>query len=373
MHTSILRTLALAGLLLICSSCGPQREEVWLDDIDPIPISEESSTSDPSLYSDEVLRFEDFFELEGETQISDEIVFGDRVNPVIGPAGQILMLDGELAGLFGPDGRLIAQVTPDACNPGYEWRPSRAQFLPQGGFLVFGYSRNGYWFDETGTCTGVFPHKPYSQALVLAADSTVFAAKLSNPEWQLVKYGPLPGEEEILISGKNTQLATRIIGGGLARSSDGDVFISTFHSPFLYRYREGQLEKLGYIPSYFRTIPSDLTEAEVDNSRDAMEKVRRAVTEFSTAGVIFQLDEDKLLLNFFNVDHPNPPADMRLPVAFHIMDTEGYPITKGALFQDNVRPVFARDGSIYTRVYDESGRDDAPLNPKIVEYRFASK
>lgn len=360
-------------LLILIAGCGEQREEVWLDNLELIPVSSESSTSDPSFCSDEILDFDDYFERAGEIQISDEIVFGDRVNPVIGPQGQILMLDGEIAGLFDPSGSLLAQVTPEACNPGYEWTPRRAQFLPEGGFLVFGYSRVGYWFDENGICTNTFPHKPYTQALVLAADSTVFAAKLSNPEWQLVKYGTRPEEEEVLLSGSNTQLGTRIIAGGLTQGANGDLYISAFHSPFVYRYREGRLEKLGYMPSYYKSIPSDLTEAEVNNSNDAMLKVRRVITEHSTSGTIFQLDDHSILLGFSNVDHPNPSTDSPMPGAFHIMDTDGYPITKGSLFRGDIYPVFAGSGSIYTRVYDNSGRDDAPLNPKIVEYRFASE
>ena len=365
--------IVLVAGMLVLTSCQSPQERVWLDDIEQIPVSSESSNSDPSLYSDKVLYFEDYFERVGETQISDDIVFGDRVDPVIGPTGQILMLDGEIAGLFDPSGQLITQITPEACNPGYEWTPRRAQFLPEGGFLVFGYSRVGYWFDETGTCTNVFPHRPYTQALVLSADSSVYAAKLSNPEWQLVKYGPSSEDEEILLSGSNTQLATRIIAGGLTQGANGDLYISAFHSPFVYRYRNGRLEKLGYIPSYYKTIPSDLTETEVNNSNDAMEKVRRVITDHSSSGNILQLDGDKIIVSYINVDHPNPPTEMRMPGAFHIMDTDGFPITKGALFRDDIHPIFAGNGSIFTRVYDESGLDDAPLNPKIVEYRFASE
>ncbi len=341
-----------------------------MDSLELIPVSSESSTSDPSLYSNEVLSFDDLFEKVSEIQPSDEIVFGDQANPVIGPQGQLLMMDGKIAGLFSSNGQLIAEVTPVSCNPGYEWTPRRAQFLPSGGFLIFGYSRSGYWFNDQGECTGVFPHQPYTRAVVFAPDSSVFAAQLSNPEWHLVKYGPSPDDEEVLLSGPNTQLATRIIAGGLTRSGDGDLFISAFHSPFVYRYRAGKLEKLGYLPSFFDAIPSDLTEAEVNSSNLAMEKVRQAITDHSSTGTVFQLDQDKIMVSFINVDHPSSPPESRLPIALHIMDTDGYPITKGVLFQEDIRPAYTSNGSIYAVEYDERGSADALLNPKIVEYRL---
>lgn len=373
MHTSILRTIAAAGLLLICSSCGPQRAEVWLDDIDPIPVSEESSTSDPALYAGEPKLFEDVFAIVGEVQLADDIVLGEGVSPFVGPQGQILALDGDLALLFDAAGNLITQVTPEACNPGYEWNPSNAQFLPGGGFLVFGFSRDGYWFDADGQCTGVFPHRAFTRTIALAADSTVFAAKLSSVDWQLLRYGRKAPEVDTLFTGRYTVLGTRVIAGGMSVSEDGDLFIGVFHSPFIYRFRSGRFEKLGRVPDYFKVIPTDLTEAEMEGSNAWMQKMMAMLREHSALGSVYQLDAEHVAVTYINVEFPNEFEEVPAPSAVHIMDLNGIPVTKGPVFIGDVRPVYAGNGAFYTRVYDESGGDDAPLNPKIVEYRFAPK
>lgn len=363
-HFAILLAVAL-------SSCQSSQERVWLDDIEPIPVSTESSNSDPSLYSSEPLQFEDVFKIAREVQLDDAIVLGDRMSPIVGPQGQMLAMDGDLAVLFDSSGRMISEVTPEACNPGHNWSPTNAQFFEDGGFLVFGFSRDGYWFDASGQCTGVFPHRAFTRAIALTADSSVYAAKLSNVDWHLVKYGRLNSELDTLHSGRYTQLGTRIIAGGMVSNQQGDLFIGVFHSPFVYRYRAGQFEKLGYAPDYFNIIPSDLTETEIENRDAWITKMQGIIRDYSALGSIYRFDDELLAVMYFNVELPDHFPDVPGPSAIHIMDFEGNPITTNPIFLGNIRPAFAGNGAFYTRVYDESGHDDAPLNPKIVEYRFA--
>jgi hypothetical protein len=365
--------IVLVAGMLVLTSCQSPQERVWLDDIEQIPVSSESSNSDPSLYTTEPQLFEDIFKKVSEVQLADDVVLGDRMSPVIGPQGQILAMDGDLAILFDASGKMIAQVTPDACNPGHNWSPSNAQFLPDGGFLVFGFSRDGYWFDATGRCTKVFPHRAFTRAITILEDSTVVAAKLSNVDWHLVEYGLEAADVDTLFSGIYTQLGTRIIAGGMISNNSGDLFIGVFHSPFVYRFQNGQFEKLGRIPDYFNIIPSDLTETEIDDRDSWMQKMQGIIRDNSALGSIFALDDESLAVFYINVDQPDDYAEVPSPTAIHIMDWNGNPITKGPIFLRETRPIYAGNGAFYTRVYDESGLDEAPLNPKIVEYRFASE
>ena len=355
------------------TSCQSPQEGVWLDDIEQIPVSSESSNSDPSLYTTEPQLFEDIFKKVSEVQLADDVVLGDRMSPVIGPQGQILAMDGDLAILFDASGKMIAQVTPDACNPGHNWSPSNAQFLPDGGFLVFGFSRDGYWFDSTGQCTRTSPHRAFTRAITVMADSTVFAAKLASVDWHLVEYGTEAADVDTVFSGAYTQFGTRIIAGGMVANDTGDLFLGVFHSPFVYRFQNGQFEKLGRIPDYFNLIPSDLTESEMENNDVWMAKAQGIIRDYSALGSIYRFNDESMAVSYFNVEQPNDFAEVPSPSAIHIMDWNGNPITKGPIFLGETRPSYAGNGAFYTIEYDESGLDDAPLNPKIVEYRFASE
>ena len=367
------RLLLLAIGFLLFSGCESEREEVWLDDMEPIPVSSESSTSDPALYSDEILDFADYFELAGEVQLSDDIVFGSRTSIVVGPQRQILVLDSERdqAGLFDTTGNLIANVSPEACHPGFNFKPMKAFFLPDGGFLILTLMAEGFWFDEEGACTIKLPHRPYSSMFALKADSSLFASRASQDSWHLLRFGTIEFEVDTLFTGVPTRLSSRFVGGGLVQGNEDDWYLAGTHSPFVYRYRTGQFEKLGYIPSYYRPLQEDLTEEEQQNVDVLMGRMSDMNKSSSATGWLYQLDDDLLILRFMRVD--DDASDKPNPGALHIMDFDGNPITKGPLFLGELNPFDFANGSMFLREYDQSGLDDAPLNPKIVEYRFVGR
>lgn len=367
------RALSLMFAVLLAMGCNSPRQEVWLDDIEPIPVTAESSTSDPALYTDEPLDFTDYFELVGETQLSDEIVFGSMTSLVVGPQGQILMMDSErdLAGLFDTEGNLLANVSPEACHPGFDFKPTKAFFLPDGGFLVLTAMAEGFWFNAEGGCTTKLPHRPYFAMFALTADSSLLAMHNSRDAWHLLRFGTNESELDTLFTGVPTRLSFRFVGGGLVQGNDNDWYMAGTHSPFVYRYRDGRFEKLGYIPPYYRPVQDDLT-AEEQQNVDALMKRLPAINRSSSAtGWLYRMDEDLLVLRYLRVD--DEATEKPTPGALHIMDFDGNPITRGPLFLGERNPFYFGNGSMYLREYDESGLDDAPLNPKVVEYRFIGR
>lgn len=371
LFSSALFTASLCLVILAVAGCESPREEVWLDDIESIPVSSESSTSDPSLYSNEPLAFEDFFEYVGETQLSDDLIFGSMASPIVGPQGQILVIDREQAGLFDRQGKLINSVHPDACHPGFDFRPMKAAFLPNGGFLVLTLMAQGFWFDEVGNCTTKLPHQPYLDHFALSPDSTLTSYRINRNDWRIMQYGLTESSVDTLHKGSAPRLAYRVKGGGMVKGEGNDWFIAAAHSPFVYRYRNGRFEKLGYVPGYFRPIQEDLTEEEQADVQLMMQSMSRIMGESSTTGWLYKLGDDLLVLRYQRVQ--DGTADKRTPGALHIMNFDGNPVTQGPLFLGEFNPSDFANGSMYLRQYDQSGLDDAPLNPKIVEYRFIGR
>lgn len=367
------RTCVLIPLLIAVFGCESPREEVWLDDMESIPVTAESSTSDPSLYTDEPLAFDDYFELVGEVQLSDDIVFGSRTSIVVGPQRQFLVLDSERdqAGLFDTKGNLMANVSPEACHPGFDFKPMKGFFLPDGGFLILTLMAEGFWFDSEGACTTKLPHRPYASMLALRADSSLFAYRTSQDAWHLLRFGTTESEVDTLFTGIPTRLSFRFVGGGLVQGTENDWYLAGTHSPFVYRYRAGQFEKLGYIPPYYSPLQEDLTEEEQQNVDALMGRMSELNRSSSATGWLYLLDSDLLVLRYMRVedDDSNKPN----PGALHIVDFDGNPITRGPLFLGELSPFDFANGSMYLREYDQSGLDDAPLNPKIIEYRFVGR
>lgn len=359
--------------LFVLVGCKGPREEVWLVDMEQIPVSAESSTSDPAWYTDEPLDFGDYFELAGEVQLSDDIVFGSRTSLIVGPQGQFLMLDSERdqAGLFDKAGNLLANVSPEACHPGFDFKPMKAFFLPDGGFLVLTFMAQGFWFDANGACTTKLPHRPYSSIFALSADSSLFASRVSQDSWHLLRFGTEESQVDTLFTGIPTRLSFRFVGGGLVQGAGNDWYLAGTHSPFVYRYRDGRFEKMGYIPSYYTPVQEDLTTEEQQNVDALMERLSDINRSSSATGWLYQLDEELLVLRYMRVDDDG--SERPNPGALHIMDFDGNPITHGPLFLGELNPFYFANGSMYLSEYDQSGLDDAPLNPKIIEYRFIGR
>ncbi len=357
--------------LLLFVGCQAPREEVWLDDIEPIPVTAESSTSDPSLYSDEPLEMADYFEQVGEVQLSDDVVLGGMSGPTIGPQGQILMLDSEQAVLFDSNGNMIRHVSPELCHPGFDFQPRKAHFLAEGGFLVLTNMGQGFWFGADGQCSTKFPHQVFQSHFGLKQDSSVVTYRVNRNDWQIKRYGSQEEDVANLFTGFPPRMLSRYVGGGIVPGNQNDWFIAASHSPFVYRFREGRFEKLGYIPPYYNPIQTDLTEEEQTNVQAMMKRTSLIMKESSSTGWLYNLDTDLLVLRFLRVE--DGTADKRTPGALHIMDFDGNPITRGPLFLGELNPFDFANGSMYLREYDQSGLEDASLNPKIVEYRFIGR
>ena len=354
--------IVLVAGMLVLTSCQSPQERVWLDDIEQIPVSPESSNSDPSLYTDEPLNFEDYFEYVGETQLSDEVVLGGMTGPTVGPQGQILMLDSEQAVLFDPDGNVVTRVSPELCHPGFDFQPRKAQFLSDGGFLVVTNMAQGFWFDADGQCTTKLSHQVFQSHFGLKQDSSMVTYRVNRSDWRITRYGPSEKDVDNLFTGFPPRLLSRYVGGGMVPGNQDDWFIAASHSPFVYRFREGRFEKLGYIPPYYNPIQTDLTEEEQTNVQAMMNRMSLILKESSSTGWLSKLDEDLLVLRYLRVE--DGTADKQTPGALHIMDFDGNPITKGPLFLGELNPFYFANGSMYLREYDQSGLDDAPLNPK---------
>lgn len=354
------------GLLFGCES---PREEVWLDDVEGIPVLTESSTSDAELYSDEYLAFDDYFEHVGDIQLSDELAFGTPLYPVVGPQGQILLMGRDQAGLFDGNGQLIRKVDPSICHPGFDWQPRKAAFLSDGSFLVFTLLAQGFWFDPDGECTKIFPHRIAFSNVVLAPDSSVYANRFQYTDWQLLRLDGSTSAIDTVFAGNPARMSFRIQGGGLQVGPSGDVYMAVSYSPFVYQFQSGRFNKLGYAPDYFRLAQQDMTEEEQQNVQVLMQRLPEIFRSTSQTAGFYRLDNDHLLLMYLSIEVEDTPGKPS-PMGIHVMDNEGMPVIPGPLLLEEFSLWYAGNGSIYGLQFDESGLDDAPLNPRIIEYRF---
>lgn len=359
--------------LFVFVGCDSPREEVWLDDIEQIPVSELSSNSNAELYSSTPLDFEDYFRQSREIRLSDDIVFGSRISLEVGPQGQFLVMDTEKAGLFDGTGNLIAEISPQKCHPGFDWNPAVARFLPDGGFLVTGWNSEGFWFDEKGVCTSRFPHRYSWTHMDMSADSTIALARFSGPEAHLIRLGPRRAEVDTVFSGTSTLMQNRMPAGGLVTFQGETHFLVMGHSPFAYRFESGRIEKLGYLPDYYRPVSRDLTPDEMANQQAFFARAQEILSANSTTGYLYSLSNDLLLLRHSNASHTNP-NESRIPTAaIHVMDSNGAPITRGPLFLMDLNPATFSNGSMFVFDYQFEDDDDALINPIIVEYRFIGR
>lgn len=201
---------------------------------------------------------------------------------------------------------------------------------------------------------------------VMLADSSFLSARFAGSEWFLRRISQGGEQVDTLFSGKSTLMSSRIPAGGITVGSNGDVFIALGHSPFVYRFRNGRFEKLGYLPDYYSAVDRDFTPEEIQNPAAFFSRVNQVVNEHSLTGWLYALTEQLVVVRFSNAQPSGGSA-------LHIMDLDGNPITRGPLYLGDLNPSYISNGAMYVKEYNESRLDDAPLNPKIVEYRFIGR
>ncbi len=360
-------------LVALMPGCHHSDKRVFLDDLEQIPVSDLSSNSDPDLYSSTLLDFEDYFRRSREVRLSDDILFGNRISLEVGPQGQFIVMDTEKAGLFDESGGLIAHVSPENCHPGFDWNPAVARFLPDGGFLVTGWRSEGFWFDEQGVCTSRFPHRYSWTHMDMTADSTVVFARFLGPEANLIRLGPRQAKVDTVFSGTSTLMQNNMPAGGLVAAKDDIHFLVVGHSPFVYRIDGSRVEKLGYLPEYFRPVERDITSEELANQQAFFARAQEILSTNSITGYLYELSDDYLLIRHSNVSHTNPDESRRPIGAIHVMDKRGNPVTSGQFFLMDLNPATFSRGSMFVFDYGLENEGDASINPKIVEYKFIKR
>jgi hypothetical protein len=100
--------------------------------------------------------FEEYFKKVKQINLSPRIRLGEIGQIDIDNKNRILVTDRSVrqVAIFDSLGNLLKELSPEACNPGFNWNPISAKFNPRNGILVLMNGPYGFWFDNNGLCIG---------------------------------------------------------------------------------------------------------------------------------------------------------------------------------------------------------------------------
>lgn len=237
-------------------------------------------------------------------KITNKILIGDINFLDIDKNGNILITDriGNAVHILDREGKLLRTLTPDSCNPGFNWRPFKAYYDRHGDILVLNSIPWGYRFWGNGNCKGemditfIAPLHIYSlsdNSIVgyYNLDDGLHLKMMNDKGKEKFRFGEFPSEYERLIY--------RFEGGGLVTDKDDNIYQLNFSSPEIFKYdKRGKLtQKFGKIPSYFRKIERDLSSSD---PKSAFSEIPKLLKDKTIALSLFEYDTDKIMVQLYN-------------------------------------------------------------------------
>lgn len=237
-------------------------------------------------------------------KITNKILIGDISFLDIDKNGNILITDriGNSVYLLDKEGKFIKTLTPDSCNPGFNWRPYKAFYDKQGNILVLNSIPWGYRFWGNGNCRGGMDITFIAPLhLSFLSDNSIVGyynlddglhLKIMNYKGEeKLRFGEFPREYE--------RLLYRFEGGGLVTDKDDNIYQLNLSSPEIFKYnKQGQLiKKFGKIPFYFRKIERDLSNSDPGTE---MSEIPKLLKDKTIAISMFEYDTDKIMVQLYN-------------------------------------------------------------------------
>lgn len=321
------------------------------------PIPHDSLTSiSPS--------FDAHFEPVGMVELSDEVLLNYVSSVDVDSEGRHLVFERGGVYLFAPGGELISELTPEACDPGYNFSPQSAtSFFPDGRILVTSGPADPLEFDREGQCVEKLVTQRFARytrpasvgiyQVFARVDSMLLLLfdEAGEQKNRWVWEPPFPRLNDVMLS------------GGLV-TSDGMAFLAISTDARVRAYRPGAPEMtIGDVPKEFVPATEDL--GEVQGMESLMEAMRALPRRTMTTRLML-LDQDRLVQFFRHGEETFATSERGS--ALRVINTEGKTLHTAPIeyrgYQRNF--VGAVDGLLIRSISPtlESG------NPSLILYRF---
>lgn len=330
------------------------RAAILAEHVAPIP-NDTLATISPS--------FDAHFEPVGMLELSDEVLLSSVSSIDIDSEGRILAFERGGVYLFAPGGELISELSPDPCDPGYNFSPQSASFRPDGRILVTSGPVDPLVFDREGRCiekliTRRFARytSPASVGIyqVFAPADSMFLALFDEAGQQTDRWeieSPFPN------------LNSRMVSGGLV-SNDEKAYLAISTDASVRVFEPGAAETtIAEVPAEFVPATEDLAAV---RGMEALMEAMRALPRRTMTTRLMLLDQNRLV-QFFNHGEETFATSER-GSALRVIDTTGKTLHGPPIeyrgYQRNF--VGGVDGLLIRSIPPtlESG------NPSLVLYRF---
>lgn len=330
--------------------------------LEPVPDSVAWFTDDEA--------FHRYFERVGRLWLTEEVPFGMVDPPEVAHDGRMAFVDPfqRQAFLLDPSGQMIAELYPDACDPGYGWYPGRVRFYPDGTLLVHGTpNRPPLLFDAHGGCIQKLELVDRARAVAPGPDHSLFYFVHGGDAHRVMWYrSPMQAGKVLGESSDAVNFLRFFVIEALESDDNGRAYAVLPPDGAITAYdttgAPGQV--MADPPGYFRPMRADTPRGmNIVGMRDA------GITTVDDASIPYAirlLDYDRLV-----VQYVNNFADEHSRQGVHVVATDGTVLTTEPILLTFYRTDFsAADGLIYTLDWDHPNPDGPYGNPSLVVYRF---
>ena len=262
--------------------------------------------------------------------LSTEVLVGQITAVAELSDGRLLVVDriGRQVLLYSARGQLLRKVTPEDCVPGTSWQPVDVSVRSDDSFVVINRPRGVFSFSEDGSCGEDWIPDFMPRRFPVVQDGLIWGGR------QTWDYHEIEAVDQtgVVVDRRLRSTAYRLLisrfgAGGLVVEGDESLMVAYPFSPLVYRVslkRPGAPPiPLGFRPSYYRPIDTDLTAEQNSDGRSAMAAVELVLSSYSITASLHKLDDNTLYVVYMNgfeeIDSPDR-------FGIHLMDYEGGPL-----------------------------------------------
>lgn len=317
--------------------------------------------------------FKKYLEMVNVIQLSHETTVGAINHLDFDENGRLLVTDqiGSQVLLYDSTGQLLSELSPDPCDPGFNWIPYEARFYPDGSILVTNGGPWGYRFSSKGDCIGPMDNSFIAPQLYdIDKNGNIYGVYKENSYY--IKKMNTNGEE-IKRSEYESAFANlfgQLGSGGLVCDDEGFVYLALPFSPYIRKYdSEGRfIGKIGWRPHYYEEIEQDIPYlAEPGQIHRAIQQV---IQHKSITIDLFLLDKNALLVLYRNGYKAKRELNKEMGIV--VISTNGIPLIKEEIQGDRkLWFTAAANGYVYREVLEHTLDSlSVDINPMIEVYKF---
>lgn len=308
------------------------------------------------------INFYDKFELYDTIALSNDVIVGNISHLDIDNKGRMLITDrlSVKTHLYNKNGKYLKTLSPEDCNPGFDWRPYQAAFNKSGNILALNSGFSGYRFDSLGNCIGGMALS-FLQPLHISflndgsligyynLDDGNHLKAMSYKGEEKFRFGEFPAEYKNLIF--------RFEGGGLAADKNDYIYQLNVSSPVIRKYnkRGSLITDFVEYPDYFKKVEKDFPA----DPASVLANVGKILKDKTLSLQLFLFDENKLLSVLSN----------NKKYGIQIYNTNGKYLLKEDIFIDKMI-LNCKNGLVYLSYQPEPDNSGNLPNPIIKIYKI---